>query len=363
MILNANPKLENYLLSSEINTKIKKIIKNGKYILSDNVNNFEKKFAKYIGVKYAVGVNSGTDALIIALRCFGIKKDDEVIIPGLSASATAIAVKNVGARIVYADINLNNYNICEKDILRKITKKTKAVIIVHLHGLTANMHKILKILKKKNIKIIEDCAQSHGSKLGNKKSGSFGDFGCFSFYPTKNLNCIGDGGIITTNDHNNYLMAKKIRQYGWLTRDNSEIIGINSRLDEIQAAILLIKLRRLDKLNAVRRKIAHKYLKNISNKNIILPKIDDLSNHVFHHFVVRLLNINRDKLIKEFLNRNIQILVHYKIPLFKQKALYGKKLNLKNTVHVCDNTISLPMYPGLLDPQINKICNILNKYE
>ena len=363
MILNANPKLENYLLRNKINNKIKKIIKNGKYILSDNVNNFEKKFAKYIGVKYAVGVNSGTDALIIALKSLGIKKNDEVIIPSLSASATAIAVKNVGARIVYADININNYNICEKDILKKITKKTKAIIIVHLHGLTANMNKILKILKNKKIKIIEDCAQSHGSKLGNKKSGSFGDFGCFSFYPTKNLNCIGDGGIITTNNYNYYYLAKKIRQYGWRSRDNSEIIGINSRLDEIQAAILLIKLSRLDKLNRARRKIARQYLKNISNKKIILPKIDDLNKHVFHHFVVRLSNINRDKLIKQFLRKKIQILVHYKIPLFKQKALDGVNFNLKNTLHVCDNTISLPIYPGLLDSQINKICNILNKYE
>ena len=365
MILNANPKLENYLLRNEINTKIKKIVKNGKYILSDNVNNFEKKFAKYIGVKYAVGVNSGTDALIITLKALGVKTGDEVIIPSLSASATAIAVKNVGARIVYADINLNNYNICEKDILRKITKKTKAIIIVHLHGLTANMSKILKIVKNKNknIKIIEDCAQSHGSKLGNKKSGSFGDFGCFSFYPTKNLNCIGDGGIITTNNYNYFLLAKKIRQYGWVSRDNSEILGINSRLDEIQAAVLLIKLRRLDKFNRSRRKIARKYLNNISNKNIILPKTEDLSKHVFHHFVVRLSNINRDKLIKKFLSRKIQILVHYKIPLFKQKALDGKNFNLKNTLQVCDNTISLPIYPGLLDSQINKICNILNKYE
>ena len=186
----------------------------------------KKNFAKFIGSKYSVGVNSGTDALIIALKTLGISNGDEVIIPSISASATAIAVKNVGAKVIYADLELDTYNVSAKTIKSKISK-TKAIIIVHLHGLSADILSIKKLIKKTKIKIIEDCAQSHGSKLNNKYTGSIGDIGCFSFYPTKNLNCIGDGGAITTNNKKFYNLAKKL--------DNT--VGLNVTIARLLALI------------------------------------------------------------------------------------------------------------------------------
>jgi dTDP-4-amino-4,6-dideoxygalactose transaminase len=363
MILNANPKLENNFFSKVIKKKISQVIKSGKYILGDEVKKFEKKFSNFIGSKYAVGVNSGTDALIIALKTLGVSRGDEVIIPAISASATAIAVKNVGAKIIYADLDLDSQNVSAKTIQSKISKKTKAIIVVHLHGLSADIISIKKIIKNTKIKIIEDCAQSHGSKLNNKYTGNLGDIGCFSFYPTKNLNCIGDGGAITTNSSKIYNLAKRIRQYGWASRDDSKIVGMNSRLDEIQAAILLIKLKKLFFLNNKRRKIAKKYLQNIKkSKKLILPKFNKINNHVFHHFVVRLNKINRSKLIKSFLEQGIQILVHYKKPLFEQKALNGSSRKLVNTSKISKNIISLPIYPNLKNGDIKKIYRELNKY-
>ena len=363
MILNANPNLENKYFSKEIKKKITKVINSGKYILGSEVKKFEKEFSNFIGSKYTIGVNSGTDALIIALKSLGVSKDDEVIIPSISASATALAVKSVGAKIIYADLDLDSYNVSKRTIISKISKKTKVIIVVHLHGLSADITSIKKIIKHSNIKIIEDCAQSHGSKLNNKYTGNLGDIGCFSFYPTKNLNCIGDGGAITTNSKKIYNLAKKIRQYGWTSRDDSKIIGMNSRLDEIQAAILLIKLKKLSFLNNQRRKIATKYFENIKkSKKIILPKFNNLDNHVFHHFVVRLNKIDRSKLIKSFFKKGIQILIHYKKPLFKQKALYSKSVRIINALKIANNTISLPIYPHLNNRDVKKIYKELNKY-
>ncbi len=345
MILNADPKSENKIFSNKIKRKFANVIKSGKYILGNEVENFEKKFSNFIGSKYSVGVNSGTDALIIALKILGIKKGDEVIIPAISASATAIAVKNVGAKIIYSDIDLFNYNISEINLKRLISKKTKAIIVVHLHGLSSNIPAIKKIIKGKNIKVIEDCSQSHGSTLNNIKTGNMGDIGCFSFYPTKNLNCIGDGGAITTNSEKYFKLAKMIRQYGWIKRDDSKIEGQNSRLDEVQASILSLKLKQLNKFNNIRREIARKYFKYIK-------KTDKF----------RLNKINRQNLIKSFQKKGIQILVHYEKPLFMQKALIGKKKEIKNAYKVSKNIISLPIYPSLKDKDLKKICSELNKY-
>ncbi len=363
MILNANPKLENKFFSKEIKKKISKVINSGRYILGNEVKNFEKNFSNFIGSKYALGVNSGTDALIIALKTLGVSKGDEVIIPSISASATAIAVKNVGAKIVYADLDVDSYNVSARTIKPKISKKTKVIIVVHLHGLSADITSIKKMIRNKNIKIIEDCAQSHGSKLNNKYTGNLGDIGCFSFYPTKNLNCIGDGGAITTSSKKFYNLAKQIREYGWANRDDSKIVGINSRLDEIQAAILTIKLKKLRFLNNKRRKIAKKYFTNITkSKKIILPKFNKIDNHVFHHFVVRLNNINRSKLIRSFLKKGIQILIHYKKPLFEQNALKANSRKFSNASKITKNIISLPIYPNLKNQDIKRIYKELNKY-
>jgi dTDP-4-amino-4,6-dideoxygalactose transaminase len=265
MILNSNPKIENLYLKKKILKNIEKVIHKGNYILGKKVDEFEKKFSKYINCKYAVAVNSGLDALIISLKTLNIKKNDEVIIPSLSASATAMAVINAGAKLVYADINLDNLNICFDSIKKKITKKTKAIIVVHLNGQPSNIFDLKKKINNKKIKIIEDCAQAHGAKFKNRLVGSMGDFGCFSFYPTKNLSCIGDGGLITTSNYKYYIIAKQIRQYGWKIRDNSEISGMNSRLDEMQASILLLKLKFLNRNNKERIRIAANHTSTLND--------------------------------------------------------------------------------------------------
>tara|TARA_B100000767_G_C19765069_1_gene537140 strand:+ start:249 stop:1355 length:1107 start_codon:yes stop_codon:yes gene_type:complete len=363
MILNSSPKIENLKLKKKILNAIEKVIDSGYYILGKKVNEFEKKFSKYINCKYAVAVNSGFDALLISLKILDLKKNDEVIVPSLSASATAVAVANTSAKLIYADINLNDFNINFDDIIKKITKNTKVIIIVHLNGQPSNILKLKKRIKNSKIKIIEDCAQSHGAKINEKFTGSMGDLGCFSFYPTKNLSCIGDGGLITTNNYKYYLIAKQIRQYGWKTRDNSGIIGLNSRLDELQASILLLKLEELDKQNNERRKIAMYYLKYLNkSNNLIFPEMHSNCKHVFHHFVVRLHKINREKLIKYFAQKGLQILIHYPKPLYKQKAIIGKNSNLKNTEIACKTVISLPIYPGLSIKKIKIISTKLNNY-
>jgi dTDP-4-amino-4,6-dideoxygalactose transaminase len=363
MILNSNPKIENLYLKKKILKNIEKVIHKGNYILGKKVDEFEKKFSKYINCKYAVAVNSGLDALIISLKTLNIKKNDEVIIPSLSASATAMAVINAGAKLVYADINLDNLNICFDSIKKKITKKTKAIIVVHLNGQPSNIFDLKKKINNKKIKIIEDCAQAHGAKFKNRLVGSMGDFGCFSFYPTKNLSCIGDGGLITTSNYKYYIIAKQIRQYGWKIRDNSEISGMNSRLDEMQASILLLKLKFLNRNNKERIRIAEKYNKYLhKNKNIFLPKIYKYALNVFHHYVIRFNKINREKLIKYLSNKGVQILVHYPRPLYKQKAIKGSSSNFKNTEIACKNIISLPIYPGLKTQQIKKISREINNY-
>jgi dTDP-4-amino-4,6-dideoxygalactose transaminase len=363
MILNANPKKENLNLKKKIIRDIENVIDSGYYILGKKVNKFEKKFSKYINCKYSVAVNSGFDALLISLKILSLRKNDEVIVPSLSASATAVAVANTNAKLIYADINIKNYNISLDDVINKITKKTKAIIVVHLHGQPCNILELKKKINNPKIKIIEDCAQAHGAKISDKLTGAMGDLGCFSFYPTKNLGCIGDGGLITTSNYKYYLMAKQIRQYGWKTRDNSEVIGINSRLDELQASILLLKLKDLDKKNNERRQIAKHYLKYINkSNNLILPELYKSDKHVFHHFVVRLHNINREKLIKYFEQKGLQILIHYPKPLYKQKAIKGKISNLKNTEIACKSVISLPIYPGLSIKKIKIISTELNSY-
>ena len=222
-------------------------------------------------------MNSGTDALIIALKTLGVSKGDEVIVPSISASATAIAVKNVGAKIVYADLDLESYNVSARTIKPKISKKTKVIIVVHLHGLSADITSIKKIIKNKNIKIIEDCAQSHGSKLNNKYTGNLGDVVAFVFI-LQNLNCISDD-CNTTSNKKFYNLAKQIREYGWDNRDDGKIVGINSRLDEIQAAILTIKLKKLNLNN--KRKIAKKYFANIIKSKNNFTKFRKIDNRVF----------------------------------------------------------------------------------
>ena len=357
-ILFANPKAQNVILKKKLSKVFENVLLQNSYILGNENFKFEKNLKKFFNIKYALGVNSGTDALKIALKSLNLKKNSEVIIPTLTATATGSAVLEAGAKPVIIDVdetgNINPY------ILKKnISKKTKAIIVVHLHGNPANISQILKIAK--SIPIIEDCAQSIGSKLNKKKIGTFGKIACFSFYPTKNLSAIGDGGAIITND--NYLFKKmnSLRQYGWNKNRISIVPGYNSRLDEIQAAILNLKIQKLNKNNLLRNKIANNYLKKLKNYPIQFPKVLKNSFHSYHLFVIMVKE--RDNLVKYLKKKNIFPSIHYKIPLHKMPTFKKyKKSQMKCANDMSDAMISIPIYPELNNTQQNKVINTIIQF-
>lgn len=343
-----NPK-DNYLFhKEEIKEAITRVLNSGRYILGPEVESFENEFASYIGVRFGIGVGSGTEALHLALRAFGIGKDDEVITVSHTAVATVAAIQLCGATPVLVDIDLDTYTINTKQIEQAITKKTKAIIPVHLYGHPADMEKITKIATKYNIRIIEDCAQSHGAVYKGRKTGTWGDISAFSFYPTKNLGAIGDGGIVVTDNKELAERVRLLREYGWRQRYISEISGLNSRLDELQAAILRVKLRYLDKENSKRQALALVYNEKLSSSNLILPVCNSDITHVYHQYVVR--SSKRDTL-REFLKKNgIGTLIHYPVPVHQQPA-YKNNIrcvsSLENTERIVKEIISLPIYPEL----------------
>ena len=327
MIL-TDPSQADKKIKSEILYSVSKIISSKQYILGKSVKLFENEFSKFCGSKYAVGVNSGTDALILSLLAINIKYGDEILIPSHSASGTATAVVAVGAKPIFIDIDPDTFLIDINDLEKKITKKTKVIIPVHLYGQSCSIKKIVEIANKNKIKVIEDCAQAHGTKFKDKHVGNFGITGCFSFYPTKNLGAIGDGGCVITNNKVIFEKLKILRDFGWKKRFNSSTKGLNSRLDEIQAAILRIKLKRLDQYNLKRKKIASKYFKDfLKYKYIKTPKLLEYSNHTFHQFVIKVPKNTRNNLINFCKKKKILLGIHYPIPLHKQKAFNKKKKN------------------------------------
>ena len=338
-----------------------KVLSSGKYILGPYVREFEKNFARYIGAKYCIGVGNGLEALQISLMALGIKNGDEVITTPLSAVATSLAIKAVGARPVFVDID-DYYHLDADKIEERINKKTKAILLVHLYGQAVNLDKILKIAKKYKLYVIEDCAQAHGTEYKNKKVGTFGEVGCFSFYPTKNLGAFGDGGAIVTNNKKIADLCRMIRNYGQKDRYQHLVYGINSRLDEIQAAFLLEKLKYLDLNNLKRQKkakIYYDYLNNI--RQIKLPLIRQHSNHIFHLFVIEV--ENRDKLILFLKERGIETLIHYPIPIHKQESF--KEYNKIKLLKVEDKTktiLSLPLYPDISDKEIIYVCKSIERF-
>ena len=290
-------------LRTQILNKFDELSKKGLYVLGNELELFEKEFAIYCGTKYAVGVGNGSDAISFSLLSLKIGQNDEVIIPANSFIATAWTVANVGAKPVFADV-LDDYNINPIEIEKKITKKTKAIIPVHLTGNIARMKEIKNIAKKYNLKIIEDAAQAVGASFMNKKAGSFGDLGCFSLHPLKNLHVHGDGGVITTNNKKIYKFLTKIRNHGLKNRDELEFWGYNSRLDNVQAAIARIKLKHIDKWNKRFNLIAKKYSHKL-NKNIKKPLISSGNFSIFHRYIIMV--ENRDglqKFLKKKRNRN-----------------------------------------------------------
>ncbi len=345
-------------IKREINNAVNRVLRNGWYVLGPEVKNFEKNFARYCGAKYCVGVNSGTDALYLSLLCAGIGPGDEVIVPVNTASPTAIAVVMSGAKPVFVDCD-PSFLLDPSRIPLAINKKTKAIIPVHLYGKACDMDELSKLAKKHSLFLIEDCAQANGAKWRNKKVGSWGDFGCFSFYPTKNLGAYGDGGAITTNNENHYKKLLALRFYGQADRVTCSTFGVNSRLDEIQAAILSVKLKYLDAWNKTRQNIARLYKKSITNPNIILPAVEGRGGHVYHLFVIR--TRNRDVLMRALEENGINALVHYPKPLHKH-PLFGSYNNkiFPRAEKYASEILSLPMHPYLREPEVKKIARVLN---
>ena len=283
----ANPSVSLKKYKGEIKNAVNRVLYSNSYILGAEVQKFEKNFSNFIGTKYSLGVANGTDALEIGLKALGINKGDEVITVSHTAVATVAAISNVGATPVVVDVENDYLHIDPIQVQKAITKKTKAVIAVHLYGQSIDLKKLLSICKKNEIFLIEDVSQAHGAKYKDKKLGSIGIIGCFSCYPTKNLGAVGDAGVITTNNKKIFNKMKLLREYGWRKKFLSEINGRNSRLDEIQAGILNVKLKKLNLENKMRLKIANIYEKKIKNKKISFLSRRKLSSHVFHLFVIK----------------------------------------------------------------------------
>ena len=346
----------------EYEDKALKILREGSYILGEEVEKFENEFSKFIGTNYAVGVDNGLNALVLTIRALGIGNGDEVIVQANTFIASVMSITMNGAIPVFVEPD-EFFNIDVDKIEEKITSNTKAILVVHLYGQASNMERIVEICKKYNLKLIEDCAQAHGASFNGTNVGSFG-IGCFSFYPSKNLGAFGDGGAIATNDDEFAQKIKVLRNYGSEKRYYNKVVGYNSRLDELQAGLLRVKLNHFDELTEERRKIAQRYLNEINNKYISLPKTREGATHVWHLFVVQV--ENREKLIKYLEKNNIGSLVHYPIPPHLSEAyekLGYKEGSLPITEKYAKTVLSLPLYNGMIDKEISFVIDTINKFD
>lgn len=354
MITCSNPKAQYLSYKNEIDSAISRVLSSGRYILGREVRSFEQEFSSYIGVSYGIGVGNGTEALHLALRACEIGENDEVITVSHTAVATVAAIKMSGAKPVFVDIEPNYFTIDVTQIEDVITPKSKAIIPVHIYGHPADMKSVMAIARKYRLKVIEDCSQAHGAKIKDSFVGSFGDMACFSFYPTKNLGALGDGGIILTNNKELAIKVKLMREYGWEERNVSSFQGFNSRLDEIQAAILRIKLKYLDEDSHKRRLIAKNYNFKLKQSDLILPKKRKDILHVYHLYVVR--SKKRNELENFLKNRNIIPLIHYPTPVHLQPAyLNNSSIVLPETERAAKEILSLPIYPEITNNELKEI--------
>jgi dTDP-4-amino-4,6-dideoxygalactose transaminase len=342
------------------------VIDSGWYVQGNECNEFEKEFAQYCGTKYAIGVANGLDALILILRAYkelGIMKDgDEVIVPSNTYIASILAISQNNLVPVLVEPDIETYLIDTAKIEEKITSKTKAILPVHLYGQTCQMDKINAIAKKHNLKVVEDSAQSHGAYFADERSGNLGDASGFSFYPGKNLGALGDGGAVTTNDEELANTIKALGNYGSHKKYENLYKGVNSRLDEMQAAMLRVKLRYLDEEVNKRREIAKYYLENIKNENILLPTLRAKDNHVWHLFVIR--TDKREELQKYLLDNGIQTLIHYPLAPHKQEA-YKEWKNESYTIseQIHEEVLSLPISGIQSLEDTKKIVEVINTFE
>ncbi|MGO1043861.1 DegT/DnrJ/EryC1/StrS family aminotransferase [Clostridioides difficile] len=346
----------------EYEQKITDVMESGHYILGNEVKCFEDEFARYTGSKYCVGLASGLDALIIAFRALGICEGDEVIVQSNTYIASVMGISINGAKPVFVEPN-EYYNIDSSKIEEKINGRTKAILVVHLYGQASKMKEIQELCDKHNLYLIEDCAQSHGAKYDGKITGTFGDIGCFSFYPSKNLGAFGDAGAIITNNKEIDDKVRILRNYGSEKRYHNKLVGYNSRLDEIQAGLLRVKLKYLNEIGNEKSEIVDRYLNEINNTKVILPKIEKNCTHVWHLFV---LQVEERDTFMEYLKKNgVESIIHYPIPphLSEAYAYLGFK---KGSFNIAENysnkVVSIPLFVGMKDEEVSYVIKIINEY-
>jgi dTDP-4-amino-4,6-dideoxygalactose transaminase len=355
---------QNRSVKKELDAAISEVVASGRFILGKNVSALEKEIADYCGVKYAVGVASGTDALHLALRACGVNPGDEVITSPFTFVATAEAIAYCGAASVFVDIEPKSFNLDPNKIEKAITKKTKAVLPVHLYGQPCDMQKIAQICQKHGLKIVEDCAQAIGAEYNGQNVGSLGHAGCFSFFPTKNLGCFGDGGVVTTNDENVAEEIKILRGHGSRKTYHYNIIGYNSRLDELQAAIIRVKMPHLDNFSRSRRKNSAFYRKNLENiDQLSLPYELPNAKHAFNQYTVRAKD--RDKLFGFLKDKGVGVMVYYPLSLHLQQAfahLGHKAGDFPESEAAQNEVLSLPVFPELTDKELETVCASIKEY-
>lgn len=345
----------------EIQDAINRVIDSGWYILGEECKAFEQALASYTGAQYAVGVGNGLDALSLIIQAYGFGSGDEIIVPANTYIATILAITQNGCDACLVEPRLDTYNIDSSLIEKAITKHTKAILAVHLYGQIADMDAIKEITDRHGLKLIDDCAQAHGAVYKGRMVGSLGDAAGFSFYPTKNLGALGDAGAVTTNDYELYEKILKLRNYGSDRKGYFEYAGRNSRLDEIQAAVLLVKLRYLDAENERRRIIARRYSMQLHRDDIILPVVRDEESHVWHQYVIRCPKRNE---LQQYLGEHgIQTLIHYPVPSHKQKAYaQWNAYSYPVTELIGREVLSLPINPYLDDSQIDEVIEKIDKW-
>lgn len=352
------------IIKDEIDVGLKAVFEKGNFILGQEEKDFEADFAKFCDVGYAVGVNSGTDALYLSLGTQGIGAGDEVIVPTFTFIATALCVSYTGATPVFVDIEPDTYNVDPEKFKAAITEKTRAIILVHLYGQPSNMNEINAIAKEHNIVVIEDACQAHGAKYQDKCVGSLGDIACFSFYPTKSLGAFGDGGMIVTKNKDIYDKAMMLRDYGRETRYDHKVKGFNSRLDTVQAVILSAKLKRLHQWNQMRVDNAEYYAELLKDiEGVYAPTVQEDRTHVYQTYAVRLPEC-RDEVLEALKEKGIGVLIHYPIPLHLQTAYADaghKKGDFPVAEKLSDEVLSLPMFPHMQKEQIEYVCASLKE--
>lgn len=346
----------------EIEAAALRVLRSGWYVLGPEVSAFEEEFAGYVGAKYCVGLASGLDALWLAFRVLGIGRGDEVIVQGNTYIASVMGITINGATPIFVEPD-EFYNIDADRIEEKITEKTRAVLVVHLYGQASNMDKIVKLCRKYDLRLVEDCAQSHGAAAGGKMTGTFGDIGCFSFYPSKNLGAFGDAGAIVTDNEELARTMKMYRNYGSEKRYYNKVVGANSRLDELQAAMLRVRLAHMDEITEERRRIADRYTSMLHNEQLILPTVREGVTHVWHQYVIR--TEHRDKLITYLEDKGIGTIIHYPVPPHLSEAyayLGHHKGAFAITEKYADTVLSLPMYNGMTEEEQMRAIQCLNAF-